>query len=309
LNVANPGWDPLSNDTDSNRVARTLSIVASLIDQYDDSGDTYERDPTTGSHTTIIEYDGGFVLGWENENNPSKPGYDVNKDPYAWIIDPNTGSTKPRPGSIPIMLNHPFSNVGEFGYGLDIANGFQPLNFATETSNDKAVLDFFTFNPILHSYPRAGILNLNTRSVPVIAAALKAGLKNDTIVPPSSSGVISASEATAAAQRIVDETKLRPVLNRGDVARLVRIGANTAWTKEQKEAVARSLAEMGQTRTWNLMIDVVAQTGKCAPGETDLSRFIVEGEKRYWFHVALARDLNSDGIVDVLGAQLEQVSE
>ena len=309
LNVANPGWDPLSNDTGSNRVARTLSIVASLIDQYDDSGDTYERDPTTGSHTTIIEYDGGFVLGWENENNPSKPGYDVNKDPYAWIIDPNTGSTKPRPGAIPIMLNHPLSNVGEFGYGLDTANGFQPLNFATETSNDKAVLDFFTFNPILHSYPRAGILNLNTRSVPVIAAALKAGLKNDTIVPPSSSGVISASEATAAAQRIVDETKLRPVLNRGDVARLVRIGANTAWTKEQKEAVARSLAEMGQTRTWNLMIDVVAQTGKCAPGETDLSRFIVEGEKRYWFHVALARDLNSDGTVDVLGAQLEQVSE
>src|SRR5207237_5067796 len=107
-----------------------------------------------GSHTTIIEYDGGFVLGWENENNPSKPGYDVNKDPYAWIIDPNTGSTKPRPGAIPIMLNHPLSNVGEFGYGLDTANGFQPLNFATETSNDKAVLDFFTFNPVLHSYPR-----------------------------------------------------------------------------------------------------------------------------------------------------------
>ncbi|MGH7983429.1 MAG: hypothetical protein ACREFF_09845, partial [Candidatus Udaeobacter sp.] len=229
LNVANPGWDPLSNDTDSSRVARTLSIVASLIDQYDDSGDTYERDATTGSHTTIIEYGGGFVLGWENENNPSSPGYDVDKDPYAWIIDPNTGSTKPRPATVPIVLNHPFSNVGEFGYGLDTANGFQPLSFVTETSNDKAVLDFFTYNPILHTYPRAGILNLNTRNVPVIAAALKAALKNDTIAPPSSSGVISASEATAAAQRIVSETKLRPVLNRGDVARLVRVGANTAW--------------------------------------------------------------------------------
>src|SRR5437773_7705704 len=215
LNVANPGWDPLSNDTDSNRVARTLSIAASLIDQYDDSGDTYERDATTGNHTTIIEYDGGFVLGWEHENNPSNPGYDVDKDPYSWIIDPSTGSTKPRPGSVPIMLNHPFSNVGEFGYGLDTANGFQQLSFVTEISNDKAVLDFFTYNPILHTYPRAGILNLNTRSVPVIAAALKAGLKNDTIVPPSSSGVISASEATAAAQRIVDEAKLRPVLPRG----------------------------------------------------------------------------------------------
>ena len=309
LNVANPGWDAFSNDTNLGRVARTLSVTASLIDQYDDSGDTNERDPATGSHTTIIEYGGGFVLGWENENNPSSPGYDVDKDPYAWIIDPNTGSTKPRPPAVPTVLNHPFSNVGEFGYGLDTANGFQPLNFVTETSNDKAVLDFFTYNPILHTYPRTGILNLNTRNVPVLAAALKAALKNDTIAAPPSSGVISASEATAAAQRIVDETKLRPVLNRGDVPRLVRVGADTGWTKEQKEAIARALAEMGQARTWNLMIDVIAQTGKCAPGETDFAKFIVQGEKRYWLHIALARDLNTDRTVDVLGAQLEEVTE
>jgi hypothetical protein len=136
---------------------------------------------------------------------------------------------------------------------------------------------------------------------------LKAALKNDTIATPPSSGVISASEATAAAQRIVDETRLRPVLNRGDVARLVRVGADTGWTKEQKEAIARALAEMGQARTWNLMIDVIAQTGKCGPGESD--RFIVQGEKRYWLHIALGRDLNADGTVDVLGAQLEEVTE
>ena len=143
----------------------------------------------------------------------------------------------------------------------------------------------------------------------MLAAALKAALKNDTIAVPPSLGVISNSEATAAAQGIVDETKLRPVLNRADVARLVRVGANAAWTKEQKEAIARALAEMGQARTWNLMIDVIAQTGKCAPGETDFAKFIVEGEKRYWLHIALGRDLNIDRTVDALGAQLEEVSE
>jgi len=206
------------------------------------------------------------------------------------------------------VLNHPYSNVGEIGYGLDTANGFQPLNFVTEASNDKPVLDFFTYNPILHGYPRAGIVNLNTKNVPVLTAILKSALKNDTIVSPPSS-VISQSEATSAAQRIVDETKLRPVLNRGDIARLVRVGANAAWTKEQKEAIARALAEMGQARTWNLMIDVIAQTGKCAPGETDFAKFIVEGEKRYWLHIALGRDLNTDGTVDVLGTQLEEVTE
>ena len=309
LNVANAGWDSFSNDTNVGRVARTLSIAASLIDQYDDSGDTNEPDPRTGSHTTIIEHEGGFVLGWENENNPSSPDYDIDEDPYAWIVDPNTGGTKPRPPTLPMVLNHPFSNVGEFGYGLDTANGFQPLNFVAETSNDKAVLDFFTYNPVLHTVPRAGIFNLNTRNVPVLGAALKAALKNDTIAPPPSSGVISATEATTAAQRIVDETKLRPVLNRGDVARLVRVGANAGWTKEQKEAIARALAEMGQARTWNLMIDVIAQTGKCAPGETDFAKFIVQGEKRYWLHIALARDLNTDRAVDVLGAELEEVTE
>jgi hypothetical protein len=107
----------------------------------------------------------------------------------------------------------------------------------------------------------------------------------------------------------VDETRLRPVLNRGDVARLVRVGADNGWTKEQKEAIARALAEMGQARTWNLMIDVIAQTGKCAPGETDFAKFIGQGEKRYWLHIALARDLNPDGTVDMLGAQLEEVTE
>jgi len=312
LNQANPDWDPFSDDTNSGRVARTLSILASLIDQYDDSGDTNEPDPRTGSHTTIIAYSGGFVMGWENENGPVTPGYDVNKDPYAWITDPNTGITKSRPAGVPIVLNHPFSNVGEFGYGLDTENGFAPLNFTTETSNDKPVLDFITYNPILHAYPRAGIVNLNTKNVPVLAAILKSALKNDTIMSPPAS-VISQSEAMAAAGRIVTETSARPVLNRADVARLVRVGADTSWTKEQKEAVARALAELGQARTWNVMIDLITQTGRYVPGAgpddlADPGKFILEGEKRYWLHIALGRDL-VNGQVDVLGTQLEEVVE
>jgi hypothetical protein len=87
------------------------------------------------------------------------------------------------------------------------------------------------------------------------------------------------------------------------------------------ESVSRALAEMGQTRTWNLMIDVIAQTGRYKPN-SDLtgSNFVVEGEKRYWLHIALGRDLiHADGTpcvagdtgcqVDVLGSQLEEVIE
>jgi hypothetical protein len=77
------------------------------------------------------------------------------------------------------------------------------------------------------------------------------------------------------------------------------------------EVIARSLSEMVQTRTWNLMIDVIAQTGKYSPGTasvTDAGKFIVEGEKRYWLHIALGRNLVNN-VVDVIGTQLEEVTE
>ena len=38
------------------------------------------------------------------------------------------------------------------------------------------------------------------------------------------------------------------------------------------------------------------------------SNFVAESEKRYWLHIALGRDLVA-GSVDVLGAQLEEVTE
>ncbi len=83
--------------------------------------------------------------------------------------------------------------------------------------------------------------------------------------------------------------------------------AGLAASDEAKQTIARALAEVGQARTWNLMIDVIAQTGQYAPGTTTLSdptKFIVQGEKRYWLHIALDRD---DGTV--LGTQLEEVTE
>jgi hypothetical protein len=65
---------------------------------------------------------------------------------------------------------------------------------------------------------------------------------------------------------------------------------------------------------------VIAQTGHYGPNAQNLTDFIAEGEKRYWLHLALGRDLiQSDGTpcppggsgcrVDVLGTQLEEVVE
>jgi len=97
-------------------------------------------------------------------------------------------------------------------------------------------------------------------------------------------------------------------VNRADVARLAAAAAAVvpalAASDEAKQTIARALAESGQARTWNLMIDVIAQTGHYGPNAQGLTDFIPEGEKRYWLHIALDRD---DGTV--LGTQLEEVIE
>jgi len=64
------------------------------------------------------------------------------------------------------------------------------------------------------------------------------------------------------------------------------------------------LAEVSQTRTWGLLIDVIAQSGRYPQKASDLSQFVVEGEKRYWLHVAIDRITG-----EVIDQQLEAVFE
>jgi hypothetical protein len=208
------------------------------------------------------------------------------------------------------------------------------------------VLDFFNYNPISSAYPRAGIVNLYTRNAPVLAAILAGTLQTDAAANPSPSPtvapspVISTADAMTAATRIVTETQnvlagspvYGPVtqtdMTRAIAARLAAAAAQhtSGNLTEREQAISRALAEVGQTRTWNLFIDVIAQTGKYKPNAPDLtgSNFVVEGEKRYWLHISLGRDLvKIDPIfgttpcqlgdtgcqVDVLGSQLEEVIE
>ena len=64
---------------------------------------------------------------------------------------------------------------------------------------------------------------------------------------------------------------------------------------------------MTQTRTWGLLIDVIAQTGKYALDATSVdqgNKFVVEGEQHYWVHVAIDRFTGQ-----VLDRQVEVVKE
>ncbi|MEI6714570.1 MAG: hypothetical protein WCO60_12505 [Verrucomicrobiota bacterium] len=74
--------------------------------------------------------------------------------------------------------------------------------------------------------------------------------------------------------------------------------------KRRREAVMRALADAGQTRVWNLLIDLIVQTGRFPTGSNDLTRFAKEGETRVWLHVSIDRFTG-----EILDKQMEWVPE
>jgi hypothetical protein len=301
---------------DPNRIRNTFNIGAALIDLYD-GDDLNDPDPnnpgdgTTGNTITIIDYGGASyaygieAMSYDDPNfNLQRPG------PYCQYPPPVPQNY--------VLLNRRFENVGEFGYAYNPASTVpsKTLDFASAASKDRAILDFFTYN---EASPRAGIVNLNTRNGPVLASIISGAWLHDPgaeAQPDSEHPLINQQAALAAGGAIVQETtSTGPALTRADVGRLAAAAALQlpvvpgAPVDEVKQTIARALAEVGQTRTWNLMIDVIAQTGHYGPNAQNLTDFISEGEKRYWLHIALGRDLNADGSVDVLGTQLEEVIE
>lgn len=77
-----------------------------------------------------------------------------------------------------------------------------------------------------------------------------------------------------------------------------------AYIQRIREAPIRALTASGQTRVWNLMIDLVAQTGRYPQSANDLDNFVVDAEQRYWVHVAIDRYTGQ-----VIDKQIEVVKE
>jgi hypothetical protein len=298
-----------TNGDDSGHILTTLSVGAALIDQYDD--DT-AADPLTGTTTTMIEYSGGWAVGLENLD-PARP--DPSPSPAPSPFPPPSGMWPTPPPAIPayVMLNRPFRNVGEFGYAFRAASGSTPapspnpktLDFHTASSPDAPILDLFTYSsaPI-----RSGIINLNTKNVAVITAVLTGAFQTEQNIGPSPSpSPVASPAAKTAATNIVNATTTQPALSRAEITRLCSVVTNTPFTasEETRETIARALAEVTQTRTWGLLIDLITQTGRYPPGTTDLTQqFVVEGEKRYWLHIAIDRFTG-----EIIDQQLEAVYE
>jgi hypothetical protein len=234
--------------------------------------------------------------------------------PYTYSRFPNTTGM---PGALsiptdaqPIMLNRPFTSVAEMGYAFR-DDPWRTLNFSSYDSADGGLLDFFCLNEN-DSATRAGVVDINNASVELLTALLMNAYR-DPVIPttgasnpagslatPNATPPLALADATKIAQGI--RTALGPVNNPTMVLRnvadlpllITKMAKATPSPlpdtfKYKREAIVRALADIMNTRTWNLMIDVIAQSGRYPTTATTLDNFVVEGERRYWVHVAIDR--------------------
>jgi hypothetical protein len=266
---SNPEFFQLLNSAIPGRtIGQILALGASIIDQND-----------TDLVTTIIEYAGG-------PPNPRAYGADTNPAP----------SPAPTPPAAPFVLNRALRNAGELGYAYTDIVTNKTVDLFTAATQEASLLDLFSYTS---ASTRAGAINLNSRNSVALAAMIGGAIEAQPLT------TISTARAKTAATALVNATAASPALSRQDIGRLTAaISGSLSAGEEKQEALSRALSEACQTRTWNLMIDVIAQSGRYPPAAANLADFIVEGEKRYWLHVAIDRFTG-----EVVDQQLETVYE
>jgi len=286
----------------------TFSINSSTTDARDNATTTYS------DNDSVIRPADGIYPGAATTTGSSTPYY--------------TTSTSYHP----IMLNRPFRNVAELGYAFrDLP--WKTLDFFTDKSADAGLLDIFMINDGPPSLAVGGLgapgmaapttvagqVNLNgtqaTDLQPVLAGTIFDEINSSTVNKTGS----GATDAPVLAANIVNATNsivnpaAIPVQNKAEL--LTRAGLPTTIlptasndnqaVKAQREVVPRAMTSVSQTRVWNVLIDVVAQSGHYKPNaQSPQNDFIVEGEQHYWVHVAIDRFTGQ-----VIDKQIEVVNE
>lgn len=260
-----------------------LAVGACIIDQND-------ADQTT----TGIEYAPAAGTTPTPSPVPANPtAYGVEK------VSPPNPATAPTPPSGVILLDRQIRSAGQLGYAY---NGNSKLNFGAPSA-DAPLLDYFTGTPIAR---RAGGVNLNTQNADVIAALISGATRSEPTTSGGAASTLSSAAANRIAASIVAETNRQHAIGREDIPRINSAVAttDTGNSPEQRDLIARALTDSTTVRMWNLLIDVVGQAGRYPPTAATLDDFVVEGEKRYWLHIAIDRFTG-----EVIDQQLEAVYE
>jgi hypothetical protein len=271
-----------------------------------------------------------FPVNWVNNNATTLNSYYTDRDyvlrrgdaaGWAGAAPFASGSAAQRP----VHLDRPFRSVAELGYVFrdDV---WRTLNLFSDRSPDTGLLDVFCIgygstNSITQPPPSviAGKLNINSAIQDALAARGTSSLPLQTLISqalrdysssnPSviNSGITSSADIQTLATSLVSYGQTNgPLMNVADLASVFPQDTSTnsanPGLKSPREAMVRALTDSTSTRTWNLMIDIIAQSGKYSRLSGNLNAFTVEGEKHYWLHVAIDRFTG-----EVIDQQLEPV--
>ncbi len=228
------------------------------------------------------------------ESNPKigSPSVIVNRDGIRRPAD--AGAPFTVPSQRPEILNRPFQSVADMGLAFrdDPWTSLNLFGDPDDPSNpgDGALLDLFslTEKPI-----RAGVVNPNAAPAAVLEALLSGAAIREGAALPS-------QKAKDYALAIRAELDAQPLLNPAGIAALAgkvttsipvdsNIGVTGVVNHKDRQVITRALADPANTRTWNLLVDVIAQSGKLPPSATSLATFIRSGERRFWYHIAIDR--------------------
>lgn len=212
------------------------------------------------------------------------------------------------PARRPVILQRPYRSVGELGYVFR-DTPWKSLSFFDETSADSALLDLFSVSdepPVT-----AAMVNANTRQTPVQSTLLANSMQANGSTDPLASASVS-SIARVLTTNYIYNAGL-PTTNMSDnVAFLPAFMSSSGLAsaisldpiKNRREAIVRSLAPSFQARTWNVLLDVIAQTGRFPSSSTGAGDFVVEGEQRVWFSKAIDRPM-----AKIIDQQTEVINE
>ena len=285
---------------------------------YNAGGAAYYKDPDGMVRRAM----GGYVT---TTTTVGLPLASTRSSTAAGVNVSAPGTTAAQSQSRPIILNRPFASVAELGYVFS-GTPWKNLDFFTPESGDVALLDVFSVHDTPDPNGLvAGTVDLNTRQAPVLQALFSGAYIDDnnhvaatpttvfpaisdaTLVKALANAVISRSTSSLSNQgpfQNVSELVGKYVPSyaggfngqpydgfSGDLGSIPSFAASPSLTNIQRfrESAIRPLAAVGQTRVWNLMIDVVAQTGRYPTTAKSANDFIMEGERRYWVHLAVDR--------------------
>jgi len=190
----------------------------------------------------------------------------------------------------PVVLQRPYQSVAELGYVFrDVP--WQTLDFFNDKGGDAALLDLFsvTEQPAV----TVGCTSLNTPHSSIQKALLsQTGQLSDGTSPLATGPIAAVASAfssysfpsglpsSTVSQNVADLPKF--------MASAGVAGAGLDAIKYRREAVVRALG-VTQTRTWNLFVDLIAQSGRFPGGNFSPGDFVVEGENRSWTSIAIDR--------------------